>query len=91
SGKRQFHTPAGTLQFLPVCAKTLIRQSDCAYAVISSETSNDFLLNFIPSQMLTLLAFPASHYNQMQCHSGFILQTITGFHRPELNHYYGFI
>lgn len=24
-------------------------------------------------------------------HSGFILHTITGFHRPELHHYYGFI
>lgn len=24
-------------------------------------------------------------------HSGFILHTITGFHRPELDHYYGII
>jgi len=88
---RRFYTPVGAFPHQPACAKTLILQSDCAYVIISTETSNDFLLNFIPSQMLTLLAFPTPHYNQMQCHSGFVLHTITGFHRPELNHYYGII
>ena len=29
--------------------------------------------------------------NKIQGHSGFILHTVTSFHRPEFHHYYGFI
>ena len=46
---------------------------------------------FSPSQLLWLLA----HNNLIRLvaddHPGFTLHTITGFQRPELNHYYGFI
>ena len=48
------------------------------------KASGDLLLNFIPSQVRTLLASPSPRCNQVQRHSGFPLHTITGFHWPEL-------
>ena len=52
---------------------------------------NSLQICFTPSQNIPLLAKMLPTRLDADSQSGFFLHTITGFHRPDLTHYYGLI
>lgn len=48
-------------------------------------------INFLPSQPKALLASPSAPANHAAGRPGFLLQSVTRFHWPGFQHYYGFL
>lgn len=67
------------------------RQVTCVPIMKKKNHVHSLKINFAPSQSIPLLAKISSGKHRVAGHPGFILQTITGFHRPELDHYYRLI
>ncbi len=74
----------------PVCGARP-RQDVCEPLQKKSAPSMRFNEYFPPSQLAALLVTASPIRLIADGHPGFILHTITGFHRPEFAHYYGII
>ena len=72
-------------RWMPYCIQQLV----CLYSITPALSA--FKDYFPPSQPPWLLAHAGPTGHSADDQLGFALHTITGFHRPGLTHYYGFI
>lgn len=75
---------------LPPAMCPVSSDSLCSNHMLGYDSEN-FQINFIPSQPVPLLAYTSPQQTRLPGHPGFTLHTVTSFHRPGFHHYYGII
>ena len=69
----------------------LVSSNNLQPELMHRKTSNTLQIDFIPSQLIWLLAHISPRRTMPPGHPGFTLQSVTSFHRPGLHNYYGII